>query len=97
MQSVCFLLFNLMGQFTRSEVHTLNGRSDCEVETPSSVYIFELKITDEKNRDISADDALAQIEDKGYACPKMSSGKKICKVGIVFDSKKRKFSDWKVV
>ena len=37
------------------------GRVDCIIETPQYVYIFEFKL------DGTADDALRQIEEKGYA------------------------------
>ena len=37
------------------------GRVDCIVETPEYVYIFEFKL------DGSAEEALRQIEEKGYA------------------------------
>ena len=49
----CYLLFR--------EKETSKGRADCVYETPNDVYIFEFKL------DGSADEALQQIEDKGYA------------------------------
>ena len=39
------------------------GRVDCIVETPKYVYVYEFKL------DGTADEALAQIEAKGYARP----------------------------
>lgn len=89
-QNAFFLIFNLMGQFTRSEVHTLKGRSDCIVETPDIVYLFEFKLT--KNG--TAAQALAQIDDKSYACSYAPSDKKIVKLGVAFDSATRTFDQY---
>ena len=61
-QNVVYLVFLLLGQFVRVEQHSAKGRADCIVETDAYVYIFEFK------RDDSAENALAQIEELGYAC-----------------------------
>ena len=89
-QNAFFLIFNLMGQFTRAEVHTLKGRSDCIVETADTVYLFEFKLS--KNG--TAAQALAQIDDKSYACTYAPSDKKIVKLGVAFDSASRTFDQW---
>lgn len=90
-QNAFFLIFNLMGQYTRAEVHTLKGRSDCIVETANTVYLFEFKLT--KNG--TADEALAQIDDKSYACTYEASDKKVIKIGVAFDSAARTFDQYK--
>ncbi len=89
-QNAFFLIFNLMGQFTRAEVHTLKGRSDCIVETSDAVYLFEFKLS--KNG--TAAEALAQIGDKSYACSFEPSSKKIVKVGVAFNSASRTFDQY---
>lgn len=89
-QNAFFLIFNLMGQYTRAEVHTLKGRSDCIVETADTVYLFEFKLT--KNG--TAAEALAQIDDKSYACSYEASDKKVVKLGVAFDSASRTFDQW---
>ena len=89
-QNAFFLIFNLMGQFTRAEVHTLKGRSDCIVETADTVYLFEFKLS--KNG--TAAQALAQIDDKSYACTYAPSDKKVVKLGVAFDSASRTFDQW---
>lgn len=89
-QNAFFLIFNLMGQFTRAEVHTLKGRSDCIVETPDTVYLFEFKLS--KNG--TAAQALEQIDDKSYACSYAPSDKKIVKLGVAFDSANRSFDQY---
>ena len=64
----------------------------CEID--DSVYIFEFKMADAP--DGNADDAIKQIEDNGYDMPFKASGKKIYKLGVVFDSKERNIVEWKV-
>ncbi|MBQ0052610.1 MAG: AAA family ATPase [Treponema sp.] len=89
-QNAFFLIFNLMGQYTKSEVHTLKGRSDCIVETRDTVYLFEFKLS--KNG--TAQEALSQIEDKNYACTYSPTNKKLVKIGVAFDTAKREFDQW---
>ena len=72
------------------EVHSARGRADCVVETPDYVYLFEFKL------DASADEALAQIEEKQYAAPYGADKRKLFKVGVNFDSKTRNLTEWKV-
>ena len=60
------------------------------METPDYVYIFEFKL------DGSADDALAQIEEKGYARPYAADSRRLYKIGAVFSSQTGTISEWKV-
>ena len=90
-QTVFYLVFTLLKQFTSCETHTWQGRIDCILETDDYVYLFEFKVDD------TADAALQQIEDKGYALPYAADQRTIYKVGASFDSKKRMLDDWKVV
>ena len=53
------------------------------------VYIFEFKL------DGTADEALAQIEEKGYARPYETDSRKLFKVGIVFSSETGTINGWK--
>ena len=57
---------------------------------PDTVYVFELKV------DKPADEALQQIDDKGYMIPYEASGKRLVKIGISFDSKSRTIAEWKI-
>ncbi|MDR3303148.1 MAG: PD-(D/E)XK nuclease domain-containing protein, partial [Treponema sp.] len=41
-------------------------------------------------------EALDQIDDKGYLLPYSASGKKLVKVGAVFDAKTRTLAGWKI-
>ena len=66
------------------------GRLDCCVETAKHVYIFEFKL------DGSAEAALQQIEDRGYATEYISSGKTICLIGVNISSETGTVEDWKM-
>ncbi len=89
-QTVIFITMTLLGQFVHCELHTYTGRIDCVLETSKFTYLFEFK------RDAGADEALKQIEDKDYALPYASDGRKLFKIGVGFDSKTRKLAEWKV-
>ena len=65
------------------------GRVDCVVETPNYIYIFEFKL------DGTADEALQQIEDKGYARPYEADSRQIRKIGVSFSSKTGTIEEWK--
>jgi hypothetical protein len=43
------------------------------------------------------DEALRQIDDKGYLLPWENRGKKLIKVGVSFDVEKRNIDEWKAV
>lgn len=89
-QAVIYLVFTLLGKFALCEMHTYTGRIDCKVETRDYIYLFEFK------RDDTAESALAQIESNDYALPFVADARKIFKIGVAFDSEKRRLSDWKV-
>jgi hypothetical protein len=90
-RTVVHLIFNLLGLNCRSEVHTSDGRMDSLVELKNFVFCLEFKL------DKTADEALGQIDAKGYLLPWMGSGKKLFKIGVNFDSEKRNIGEWKYV
>ena len=65
------------------------GRVDCVLETPQYVYIFEFKL------DGTADEALRQIEEKGYAREYASDARKLYKIGASFSSETGTIGEWK--
>ena len=79
-QNFIYLLFTLMGFYTQVEYHTSNGHVDMIVKTDKYIYIMEFK------RDSSAEAAIKQIKDQGYAVPFQSDGRKIILVGANFAS-----------
>ena len=90
-QMVFYLVFRLMGQHVHTEVHNIVGRADCVVELKDTIYLFEFKLWSSG----SPEDALVQIEERGYAVPYQSSGKKLIAVGASFDEAKRNIGAWK--
>lgn len=86
-----YVFFTLLGLYVEVERHTTNGRMDILVQTKDFIYIFELKI------DKSADIALQQIEEKGYARPFASDPRKLFKIGVNFSTEKRCIDGWKCV
>ena len=85
-----YVFFALLGLYVEVERHTTNGRMDILVQTKDYIYIFELKI------DQSADAALKQIEEKGYAKPFATDPRKLFKIGLNFSTEKRCIDDWRV-
>ena len=89
-QYTFYLIFRLLGTYTvRAEHHSSRGRADCVVETPKYVYIFEFKL------DGTADEALAQIEEKGYARPYAADARQVIRVGASFSSETGTLEEWK--
>lgn len=85
-----YLIFRILSTYiVLTEMQQSEGRADSIVETKNGVYIFEFKL------DGSADEALLQIEEKGYARPYEADKRKIHKVGVSFSSKTGTIDDWK--
>lgn len=97
-KTIFYLIFKLSLPFvTNTEVRSAAGRADAVVETDDAIYVFEFKL------DGSADEALKQIDDKGYLLPysatlaENGTPKKLVKVGANFDKEKRTLGDWKII
>lgn len=90
-QTAVYLIFKLMGQFVQTEIHCLKGRADCIVHTKDSIYIFEFKLMSAG----TAEDAIAQIKENGYAAQFKTSGKKIILIGSSFNEEERTIGEWK--
>ena len=89
-QTVFYLIFNLMGAHMRVEEDSAIGRADAVVYMPDAVFVFELKY------DGSAEEAIKQIDEKGYLIPYSAEGKRLFKIGVNYDSNQRTISDWKI-
>ena len=87
-QNVVFIVTTLCGLYIEAEHQTSNGRIDLVMKTDKYVYVMELKY------DGTPEEALKQIEDKGYAMPWQSDGRKVIKVGANFSSELRRLSGW---
>ena len=84
------VLTKMLGLQVGIEVASGRGRSDMEVFTPQYVYIFEFKV------DESAQSALAQIRERGYADPYASDPRCKYLIGVEFSSRERTLADWVV-
>ena len=90
---VVFFLLRLIGgrDFNvLNEKPNSDGIADLVLETPSYVYIFEFKL------DHPASEAIAQIEEKGYAAPYAHDPRKLYRIGCSFSSETGRVSDWEV-
>ena len=87
-QTVFYLIFNLMGAHMRVEEDSAIGRADAVVYMPDAVFVFELKY------DGSAEEAIRQIDEKGYLIPYSADGKRLFKIGVNYDSNQRTIADW---
>ena len=89
-QTTIYLIFRLLGQYVRSEVHSSKGRSDVEVETDDAIYVFEFKVGGKPC------DALSQIKQSGYAEKYKASSKSIVLIGATISRNKRTLSKWQI-
>ena len=90
-QVIFYLVFKLLGQFVETEVRSAFGRADAVVKTTDRIYVFEFKLNG------SLDEALSQIDDKGYLIPYTADGRQLVKVGASFDPATCNIGEWKAV
>jgi hypothetical protein len=74
-----------------AEIRSAIGATDITIKTPKYIYIIEIKINS------SADIALKQINDKGYATPYIADEREIIKLGVNFSTDTRTISEWKQI
>ena len=89
-ENVLFIVFKLVGFYTKVEYHTNDGRIDLVLQTEKFIYIMEFKLNG------TAEEALQQINDKRYALPFEADGRKLFKIGINFSEKTRNIEKWVV-
>ncbi len=90
-QTIMYMIFSLLGMYVKVEVASALGRADAIIETRNYVYVIEYKVNH------SVDEALQQIEDKGYATPYLSDPRKLIKIGMNFSSECRGLESWKCI
>ena len=61
------------------------------IKTQNDIYVLKLKV------DESGDNALAQIDSKGYAIPYEADGRTITKCGVTISSEARNIVQWRAV
>ena len=83
-----YLIFAMLNFYVRTQVKVAGGRVDMVVWMPDTTYVFELKVNG------TAQEALKQIDQNGYAFPYQTEGKKVVKVGVKFNAETRVPEDW---
>ena len=103
-QTIIYLIFSLLGYYTQAEVKSAIGRADAVCRTKDRIYVFEFKV------DGSAEEALRQIDEKGYLipyrfkCPDAredastgsATSKTLVKVGVNISTQTRTIESWKI-
>ena len=88
-KTMFYLIFRLAAAFdVRTEERSAAGRCDAVMETEDAVYVFEFKLKG------TAQEALAQIDERGYMIPYEAGGKKLYKIGACFDDELRTLKEW---
>ena len=85
-----YLLFSITNIYVRTQVKTICGRADVVIQMPDAIYVLELKING------TAQEALDQINSKGYAIPYQTDGRPVHKVGIRFSTETLAIEDWMI-
>ena len=88
--NVLYIVFKLLGFYTQVEYHTSNGRVDLVLQTIDYIYVMEFKLNG------TAEEALRQINEKGYALPFEHDSRKLYKIGINFSSETKNIDRWVV-
>ena len=71
-----WLIFNMLNLYARTQVKCAGGRIDFVVWMPDTTYVFELKVNG------TAQEAMDQINSKGYFLPYETEGCTVVKVGV---------------
>jgi len=87
--AMLYTLFVSFGADVVAEDLSAKGRADITLKMPKGIYILELKYDD------TADNALRQIDERGYASKYALDGRPVIKVGLAFSSKERNITEWK--
>ena len=83
-----YLIFSMLNVYVRTQVKCAGGRADMVVWMPDTTYVFELKMNG------TAQQALAQIDENGYAIPYETNDCKVVKVGVKFNRDTRVPEEW---
>ena len=88
--AMLYVMFSFLNVYVYTQVRTAKGRMDILMKTDTTIYVMELKL------DGTVEEALRQIDDKGYAIPYEADGRRIVKAGIRFSSEERTITEWKI-
>lgn len=87
-QQMLYVVFSLMGMYLLTEVRTATGRMDVVWQSRTDVYVIELKI------DRPAQEAIDQIDRKGYLVSYALDGRRLHKVGLSFSTRTRTIEEY---
>ena len=83
-----WLIFNMMNVYARTQVKCYGGRIDFVVLMPETTYVYELKVNG------TAQEAIDQINSKGYALPYQTEGRRVVKIGVQFNRETMTIEDY---
>ncbi len=89
-QLLLYMAFSMLNAVVDTEVKSILGRADVVIKTKTDIFVLELKVDD------TVDNALAQIDDKGYAIPYEADGRKVTKCGVRISSDQRNITQWRI-
>ncbi|MBQ9356834.1 MAG: ATP-binding protein [Prevotella sp.] len=83
-----YLIFSMLNVYVQTPVKCLGGRTDMVVWMPDTIYVFEFKAGG------TAEEALLQIDNNGYAIPYTTDKQRVVKVGVAFNTETRTIDKW---
>lgn len=89
-QNMITIFTKMLGFVVLTEVHSSQGRSDIQIETPDYIYIMELKV------DSTPEKASAQIKERGYARQYVIDPREKILIGANFSSVTRTLTGWQI-
>ena len=98
--AMLYTLLTAFGADVRAEEPTAKGSSDMTLLMPKAIYVIEVKYERQQVGEHSsgihtAQEALDQISQKGYADKYLMDGRPVTKVGIAFSQAERNITEWK--
>ncbi len=89
-QLLLYMAFSMLNSRVDTEVKSILGRADVVIKTKTDIFVLELKVDD------TVENALAQIDDKGYAIPYEADGRTLTKCGVSISSEQRNITHWRI-
>lgn len=84
-----YMAFSMLNSIVDTEVKSVLGRADVVIQTNADIFVLELKVDD------TVENALQQINSKGYTIPYEADGRKLTKCGICISSSTRNITHWR--
>lgn len=84
-----YMAFSMLNSIVDTEVKSVLGRADVVIQTNADIFVLELKV------DETVENALQQINSKGYTIPYEADGRKLTKCGICISSSARNITHWR--